>query len=245
MPRTIAIIPARKGSQRLPRKNALEIEPGISLVQHAINCARGAWDAGIIDHVAVLTDDVSLRFDGASLIHEPADLAGSTADISAAVAHATEIVERGVGRVDYVVTLQPAVLARSPLIVKRVVEAVISGGLHGAVTVARTLPWQWTVADGVARNAWHPGPYPRSNTAPEHLVEVNAVQVASRSAVADRKRWGLPLVLAELPEWAAALDVDEPGDLIRARDMWAWARPRLETCEPIMHHAETIQGSAA
>jgi CMP-N-acetylneuraminic acid synthetase len=234
----IAIIPARAGSKRLPRKNALEIEPGLNLVQQAINCAR---DSGVVDHVAVLTDDRMLRFEGAHIEPQPAELAGDNADISAAVAYATQRIENSIGRIHYVVTLQPAVLARSPLIVRRIVEAVTRTEAGGAVTMARTVPWQWSVTiDGEARNAWSPGPYPRSQHCADHFAEINAVQMATRAAVERRERWALPLMIAELPPWAAALDIDDPADLARARDLWPWAKLRLETCEPVMHRAVTI-----
>lgn len=240
--RIVAIIPARAGSKRLPRKNALEIEPGVSLVQQAIDCAEAS---GVIDQTFVLTDDVALRFRHATYVGEPAAMAGDHADISTAVADAVERLERTTGRIDFVVTLQPAVLARSALILQRIVQAVIREGASGAVTAARTVPWQWSVRDHAAANAWHPGPYPRSQHAPHHLAEINAVQVASRAAVAGGKRWAMPLILAELPPWAASLDIDEPADLALARDLWPWARIRLETWEPPMHRVETINGAAA
>jgi CMP-N-acetylneuraminic acid synthetase len=240
--RIVAIIPARAGSKRLPGKNRMDIEPGISLVQQAIDCAV---DCGLCDLVAVLTDDHRLDFKRAQRVAQPAELASDSADISAAVSEATERIERSIGTIDYIVTLQPAVVARSALIVQRVVQAVLHNRAGGAVTAARTVPWQWRMRGTQAVNDWHPGPYPRSATAGHHLAEINAVQVASRAAVAAGHRWGLPLLLAELPEWAAALDIDEATDMRRARDLWEWAKPRLETWEPVMHLATTINGWAA
>ncbi len=240
--RIVAIIPARAGSKRLPGKNRMQIEKGIHLVQQAIDCAV---DSGVIDLVAVLTDDLRLDFHGAQRMAEPADMASDAADISAAVREAAERIERSTGRFDYVVTLQPAVVARSALIVQRVVQAVLHNRAGGAVTAARTVRWQWAMQGTQALNDWHPGPYPRSSESGDRLAEINAVQVASREAVAAGRRWGLPLLLAELPEWAAALDIDEAKDMARARDLWEWAKPRLETWEPIMHLATTINGEVA
>jgi CMP-N-acetylneuraminic acid synthetase len=238
----VAIIPARAGSKRMPGKNRAELEKGLSLVQQAIDCAA---DSGVIDLVVVLSDDRQLEFRRAQLVAEPAEDATDAADISTAISHATDRIERSVGRIDYVVTLQPAVVARSPLIVQRIVQAVLRSSAAGAVTAARTVAWQWELHGNNAANAWHPGPYPRSQHAGDRFAEINAVQVARRDAVAAGRRWGLPLVLAELPEWAAALDIDEPRDLARARDMWPWAKSRLETWEPPMHLAAMINGSEA
>jgi len=226
----------------MPAKNRLEIESGMHLVQHAIDCAA---DSGLVDCIAVSTDDARLDFRRAEAVNRPPELAGPTADISSAVAHAAAWTERRHGEhYDYVVTLQPAVLARSPLIVRRILAAVIESGAGGAVTAARTVPWQWSLRGKDATNAWHPHPYPRSQDSGHHLAEINAVQVARRDAVEARQRWALPLILAELPPWAAALDIDEPADLTMARDMWAWARPRLETWECPIHWANTINGNA-
>jgi CMP-N-acetylneuraminic acid synthetase len=245
---TVAIIPARMGSKRLPRKNALH--------HRARRLAGAAGDRLRLEaasrrdrpDVRAAADDCArvLRFHAtpsrararrAASDRTPHDLA----DISTAVAHAVEGLERCLGRIGLVVTLQPAVLARSALIVRQVVQAVVREDAGGAVTAARTVPWQWTVRGCAATNAWHPGPYPRSQHAGHHLAEINAVQVATRAAVAAGQRWGLPLLLAELPPWAAALDIDEPADLAMARDLWPWAKPRLETWEPIIHRADSHQ----
>jgi CMP-N-acetylneuraminic acid synthetase len=239
--RIIAVIPARMGSTRLPRKNALEIQADKNLVQHAIDCAL---DSGLVEKAYVTSDDPHLPYVRATHIHRPPLLSGAKSDIVDAVAHATEEAEKQ-GKIDYVVTLQPAVLARSPLIVRRILEAVLSSDAQGAVTAARTVPWQWKVKNGRARNDWSPGAYPRSQDSAEHLAEINAVQVASYNVVMDRQRWGLPLLLAELPHWAAALDIDDPQDLQRARDLWPWARLRLETWEPRMHRVEIINERAS
>lgn len=234
----LAVIPARAGSERLPRKNRLEIEPGLSLVQQAINCAV---DSGIINHTCVITDDNYLQFERATRIREPPELAGPSADIAAAAQYALNdmdpLSQRGF---DYVVTLQPAVLARSPLIVRRLVEYVLANAAGGGVTTAHTVPWQWSVRGPHALNSWYPGSYPRSQHAGTHLCEINGIQVASRAAVINKRRWDLPLVLAELPPWAASLDIDHPEDMARARDIWSFARPRLETCVPPMHLVKSI-----
>jgi CMP-N-acetylneuraminic acid synthetase len=239
----LAVIPARAGSQRLPRKNLLEIEPGLSLVQHAIDCAR---HSGLVADVCVSSDDAELPYRGALRVHRPIRSAGPTADIADAVKHALERAEEMTDRqYDFVLTLQPAVLARSPLIVRRIIERCAHTPMHGAITAARTVPWQWTVDSLGARNGWSPNAYPRSQDSRHHLAEINAVQLASRDMVLAGKRWGAPLTLVELPPWCAALDIDTPEDMAAARDLWPWARTRLETWEPVFHPCASVNGSAA
>lgn len=222
----LAVIPARMGSARMPRKNLCEIEPGLSLVQQAVNCANYA---GNISAVAISSDEHMEGFD-AHFVRRPRELCGPTADIVDAVAHATEEMEREHGvTYDHVVTLQPAVVARSPLIVRRLVEAVTTQRLNGGLTMAYTHRWIWQTSEGKAANDWFGGPYPRSQDSAKRLVEINAVQVASREVVRRRERWGVPLAILELPAWAAALDIDTPEDLASARELWPWAKSRLET----------------
>lgn len=239
----LAVVPARAGSARLPLKNRLEIEPGLSLVQHAIDCARYS---GLVDDVIVSTDDQELTYRGARGCDRPANIAGPTADISDAIKHALGRAESITGRrYDYVVTLQPAVLARSPLIVRKIIERCAHGPVRGAVTAARTVPWQWAVGPQMATNSWSPGPYPRSQDSAHHLAEINAVQLASRDIVMSGSRWGLPLVLVELPPWASALDIDTPEDMAAARDLWPWAKTRLETWDPIFHPCAAVNGTSS
>jgi CMP-N,N'-diacetyllegionaminic acid synthase len=223
----VAVIPCRMGSQRIARKNLQPID-GISMVRRACLCAEASRH---IDYIVVSTDDthsISAEVgDIAAVIERPPSICGPKADIADAVEHAVQ----GLGA-SHVVTLQPAVLARSPAIVDALVGSVLAENANGGLTMARSVPWQWTVIGATAENAWHPGPYPRSQDAGHRLAEVNAVQVASIGVVEKRERWGLPLVVAELPPWATALDIDTPEDLVEARLLWPFASQRLENLRP-------------
>jgi CMP-N-acetylneuraminic acid synthetase len=234
----LAVIPARAGSKRVVGKNWREIADGLSLVRHAEICAL---ESGVCDRVAVLTDDPEyVPMPGVEYWAEPDLLAGDGADISDAVAWA---VSSKFPFYDYIVTLQPAVLARSPAIVRSLVRLVIDQGAEGGITVAHTAPWHWTIPQSfTATNGWFPGPYPRSQIAGRNFVEINAVQVASRRAVMDGKRWGLPLILGELPAWAASLDIDTEEDLELARILWPFASEQLERLTLHAHRVETLNG---
>ena len=52
--KTLAIIPARKNSKRLPGKNIKELG-GIPLFMHSVNYARA--NSNIIDEIVITTDD--------------------------------------------------------------------------------------------------------------------------------------------------------------------------------------------
>ena len=102
--RTIAIIPARGGSKRLPGKNTMLLG-GIPLLAHSILFAQ-QQDA--ITAVYVSTDDahikeVALHY-GAQVIDRPSELSG---DLEPTVSALKHVLESLTEKVDTVVLLQP------------------------------------------------------------------------------------------------------------------------------------------
>lgn len=104
-----AVIPARGGSKRLPRKNIRPMS-GRPLIEWAIDLAR---DSALFDEVVVSTDDPQIAeialAAGASVPFErPAELSNDTASTGAVVAHAvSEIQGRGFTG-EYVCCIYPA-----------------------------------------------------------------------------------------------------------------------------------------
>ena len=99
----LAIIPARGGSKRLPRKNVLDL-CGKPLIAYTI---EATLKSKYIDKVIVSSDDeeilnISSNF-GADIIKRPIDLANDTATTFDAIKHTIENVEK----YDYIVLLQP------------------------------------------------------------------------------------------------------------------------------------------
>ncbi|MBV2196075.1 MAG: acylneuraminate cytidylyltransferase family protein [Flavobacterium sp.] len=91
--KTIAIIPARGGSKRLPRKN-IKLLGGIPLLAHSILYAKLH---GFIDAVYVSTDDehiaaVALQY-GAKVIDRPQSLSGDLEPTVSALKHVLESIE--------------------------------------------------------------------------------------------------------------------------------------------------------
>lgn len=87
----VAIIPARGGSKRIPRKN---IRPfaGRPMIAHSIGAAR---DSGLFDRIIVSTDDdeiaqVALAHGAEVPFARPADLSNDYATSIAVIAHAVE-----------------------------------------------------------------------------------------------------------------------------------------------------------
>lgn len=99
----LAIIPARGGSKRLPRKNVLDL-CGKPLIAWSI---EAGLKSKYIDKVVVSSDDyeileTSKKF-GAETIKRPDELANDTATTFDAIKHAIDSLEK----YDYIVLLQP------------------------------------------------------------------------------------------------------------------------------------------
>jgi len=103
--KTIAIIPARGGSKRLPNKNCLLLG-GIPLLAHSILYAKE--NQNIIDDVFVTTDDesikdIALQF-GAKVIDRPSEISGDFEPTITAVQHVISSLDF---EVENVILLQP------------------------------------------------------------------------------------------------------------------------------------------
>ena len=239
----LAIILARAGSVRLPRKNLARLG-GCSLVAHA---AFAAMHARCVTNTVVSTDSQEIAREctvfGAAWINRPCDISGPHATIEQAVAHALPEAEKLYGkRFDLVVALHAAVPVRPRGAIDALVSSVVKHGACGGVTVVRRTPWIWRVGNGRAETWWNPPQYPRSQDVPGFtLEEINSIQVTPRELALKGERWRYPLVLQELPAWAG-FDIDTGGDLEAARACW----PGIETMlkQPCEMEAHLVKGAA-
>ena len=100
----LAIIPARGGSKRLPRKNVLDL-CGKPLIAHTI---EAGLKSNYIDKVIVSSDDkeileISKKF-GAKTVKRPDELASDLATTFDAIKHT---IDNNIDKYDYIVLLQP------------------------------------------------------------------------------------------------------------------------------------------
>lgn len=97
----IAIIPARVGSKRIPKKN-IRLFEGKPLIAYSI---RAALDAGVFDRVIVSTDsdeiaEIAKKFGAEAPFRRPAEHATDTATTAAVMNHALEWCESNSIQVD-------------------------------------------------------------------------------------------------------------------------------------------------
>lgn len=135
---TIAIIPARGGSKRIPRKN-IRLFAGQPMIAHPIKLLKSS---GLFDHIVVSTDDDEIadiaRDAGAEVpFMRPESLSDDHAGTAMVVRHAIEWFDARDTRPDYVC----CVYATTPLLQLRYLHAgweeVSSGRKPLALSVAR------------------------------------------------------------------------------------------------------------
>jgi len=133
--KTIAIIPARGGSKRLPQKN-IKLLGGIPLIAHSILYAQANSD--IIDDVYISTDDeqikkIALQF-GAKVIDRPASLSGDKEPTVSALKHVLESIEKNV---ENVILLQVTNPLREEKLLNEAFEFYEKGNYDSLFTVSR------------------------------------------------------------------------------------------------------------
>jgi N-acylneuraminate cytidylyltransferase len=134
--KTIAIIPARGGSKRLPNKNVLLLN-GIPLIAHSILYAQA--NARVIDEIYVSTDDATIKeiaiAYGAKVIDRPIEISGDLEPTISALQHVLKSIDV---IVDSVVLLQPTNPLRPENLLNEAFEKYKSGALASLFTVTRS-----------------------------------------------------------------------------------------------------------
>ena len=127
----LAIIPARGGSKRLPRKNILDLN-GKPLIAWSI---EAGLQSKYIDKIVVTSDDdeiinISNKF-GAQTIKRPEELASDTATTFDAIQHTIN----NIVKYDYVVLLQPTSPLRDNNHIDKAIELLESKNADAVVSV--------------------------------------------------------------------------------------------------------------
>lgn len=133
--KTIAIIPARGASKRLPNKNILSLG-GIPLIAHSILFAQK--NSAFIDDIYVSTDDAAIKkiaLDyGAKVIDRPENLSGDLEPTVSALRHVLESIEQDVANV---ILLQATNPLRPQELLKEAFEVYQKGNYDSLFTVSR------------------------------------------------------------------------------------------------------------
>ncbi|MFM9824794.1 cytidylyltransferase domain-containing protein [Flavobacterium sp.] len=133
--KTIAVIPARGGSKRLPNKNILLLG-GIPLIAHSILYAQK--NSAIIDEIYVSTNDEVVKkialYYGVKVIDRPESLSGDFEPTVTALKHVLESIDY---EVENVVLLQPTNPLRPDYLLKEAFEIFQKQNYDSLFTVSR------------------------------------------------------------------------------------------------------------
>ena len=151
--KTIAIIPARGGSKRLPNKNVFPLG-GIPLIAHSILYAQK--NNAIIDEVYVSTDDetikeIALQY-GAKVIDRPEKISGDLEPTVSALKHVLESIETAV---ENVILLQATNPLRPQELLKEAFQMYQKQNYDSLFTVSRN----YQKLGKIVENKFHPFNY--------------------------------------------------------------------------------------
>ncbi len=188
----LALIPARGGSKRIPRKN-IRLLKGKPLITYALKAARRA---SCVDRVIVSTDSpliaaVAKRAGADVPFLRPKRLASDTASTASAVEHALRWLQKKESwSPDIVVVIQPT----SPLVgardIDNAIKTLVSTGARScvSVTTARERPeWMFTLRKSKLKQRSQQKLAQRSQDMPE-LYYLNGAVYASLTSVVNKNR---------------------------------------------------------
>ena len=228
-PRFLALVPARGGSRRLPRKNLLPLA-GRPLIAWTLEAALAARH---LDRVVVSTDDpeiagVARRYGAEVPFLRPPELATDTASGEAVILHAVETLEaRGEGA-DYLVVLQPTSPLRTAQDIDGAIELLLARHADAVIGVTETdHPPEWSNTlpeDGSMARFFRPGiRTTRSQDLPRSYRLNGAVYVYSwgrllrtRSLAMDDRAYAFPMPRERSIDIDTALDLRIADCLLQA-----------------------------
>ena len=215
----LAIIPARGGSKRLPRKNILDL-CGKPLIAYTI---EAALKSKYIDKVIVSSDDdeilnISLNF-GAETIKRPVELASDTATTFDAIKHTIDNFEK----YDYIVLLQPTSPLRNEKHIDEAIELLEEKQADAIVSVCEmdhSPLWSNTLPkDGNMNNFLRDEVLNKRSQDLEKYYRVNgAVYICKTDKLLENKSFFLKdNIFAYIMDRKSSIDIDEEIDFLFAQ----------------------------
>ena len=227
--KAIAIIPARGGSKRVPRKN-LRMVAGRPLVAWSI---RSAMESKLLSEVWVSTDDPEIAEvadrNGAGVIKRPPEISGDFDRIEDALLHAMGEIK--LAPADIVVTLQPTSPIRAEGLIDRCIKRLTDNrNIYSVITVRPAgVVWgqhkDYTIQTLQWVNQFGGMQIPQSqnwNPDYERFSEDGSVFVTQAKALKERRDRRCKPVDLVVNQWTP--DIDEESDLriaesiLRARE---------------------------
>ncbi|HEX7300703.1 MAG TPA: acylneuraminate cytidylyltransferase family protein [Solirubrobacteraceae bacterium] len=205
----VAIIPARGGSERVPRKNLLEVG-GKPLVVHSIEHALAAR---LVNEVVVSTEDGEIAdvagAAGARVVMRPAELAGPEAASESALLHVLD--ELPGPDPDLVVFLQATSPVRRPSDVDAAIERLLGEGADSLLSVHPEKVHTWVRdEDGLRSVSYDWRHRQREQDMAPQLRENGSIYVFRPAVLrTEGNRLGGTITVYEM-DWWSSFQLDEP-----------------------------------
>lgn len=218
--RFAAIITARGGSTRLPRKNVLSL-CGKPLIAHTIEAALAS---SYLDRVIVSTDDdeiaeVSLAFGAEVPFRRPPELATAEARSVGAILHAMDWLKQNENyEPEYIVLLQPTCPLRTAQHIDEAIELCLERDADSVVALCEPKhhPYWLKVLDADGRI--HPfmqvnrRKYHRKQELPSVYASNSSIYVVRSSVLWERQEFYTDRSYAYLMDASVSLDIDDEWD---------------------------------
>ena len=216
----LAIITARGGSKRLPRKNVLDL-CGKPLIAYSI---EAGLKSKYISKVVVSSDDkeilqISQNF-GANIIKRPKELASDTATTFDAIKHTIDSLEK----FDYIVLLQPTSPLRSEKHINEAIELLEEKNADAIVSVCEmehSPLWSNTLPqDGSMKNFLKDEVINKRGQDLEKYYRLNgAIYICQIKKLLESKSFFLrENIFAYIMDKKYSIDIDEEIDFLRAKE---------------------------
>lgn len=216
---SVAVIPARGGSQGVVGKNLVDIG-GRPLIARAVDAARRS---GAFDHVYVSTDHAGIaaaaRAAGAEVIDRPVEIATAEASSESALVHAMSEIESRLGSAPRVLGF---LQATSPFIdegaLAAAVDRVHAGECDVIFSAVAVHEFLWTLDQGGAVGVNHDlRVRPRRQDRRQEYRETGAFYVMRWDGFAEHRHRFFGIVGIQEVDAATAMEIDEPRDVDLAR----------------------------
>lgn len=218
MNKTIAIIPARGGSKRIPEKNIQNLGD-LPLIAHSIIYAKE--NKAIIDEVYVSTDDeeikkAALQF-GAKVIDRPKSISGDLEPTVSALKHVLENISSE--DIENIILLQPTNPLRPIDLIEEAFNKFQTEKKDSLFTVSRNYHKLGKIIEG----KFHPFNYSigqRSQDLEPLYFENGLLYITKASLILDNIIISKNALPFEVNHIFAQVDIDTPDDLDYARYLY-------------------------
>jgi CMP-N-acetylneuraminic acid synthetase len=223
--KTLAIIPARGGSKRIPRKNVIDFF-GKPLIDYTI---KAAIESKVLDEIVVSSEDqeviaVSSRYKEIEIIRRPDHLSTDQASVMEVANHVLEI-KNAKNRYDYIFIMLASTPLRSSEDVKNVYNILEEKKPNGVVAVSE-FPFPVIYALNLDDKGSLIRSFPdkadlKTQFSPKYYVDNGGIYALTPEYIYNKNYYPPGTYPYVMPFWAS-IDIDTPEDLEIAKAMYGY-----------------------